>query len=284
MAVLTFLMTAVVAQAQEAAPRAWQQRLQVEIPVPVPMVALESVNPFSSPLDSPPQFIAGSAPRKVPVAGQATVAAYIDSKGECLGAVPLELPFPGLTTTIVEEFCTGKFDPARTGNTAQPSWTVMEIHVSGKVKESGVTDQSLELPDPSTPPVPNVPPPVSPSGHLLNLPFSPSDELTSVANPRRIRLKVPSRDADVLVRALVHVTPEGRSDRFVPLDLAPGFNSWFSSFLSTWRMEPAMRDGEAVDCWVVYNARANMKVSALESDSFRASTERSYNPDLATNP
>jgi hypothetical protein len=281
---LTMLMTAAGTGAQEAAPRAWQQRLHAEIPVPVPVVALESVNPFSTSVDIPPIMISSTAPRKVPVAGEATVAAYVDSKGGCLGAVPLELPFPGLTTAIVDEFRETRFDPARTGNSAQPSWTVVEIVVAGKVKESVVTDQSLELPDPAIPPTPSVPPPVAPSGNLVNLPFSPPEALSSVATPRRMRLKAPSREADVLVKALVHVTPEGRTDRFVPLDLAPGFDAWLSSYLNTWRMEPAVRDGQPVGCWVVYNARASMKVSSLESTSFRVSTEKTYNPDLESLP
>lgn len=276
--VLTLMLTAAVANAQEAAPRAWQQRLHTEIPVPVPLVPLESVNPFSIPVDSPPRLIAGEAPRKVPVSGRAVAAAYVDAKGECLGSVPLELPFPGLTSALVEELSATRFEPARSGTANLPSWTVVEISIEGKVKESTVTDQNLELPDPSSPPQPNVPPPVSPSGNLINLPFSSPDELTAVANPRRLRIKVPSREADVLVRALVHVTADGLLDRFVPLDLDPGFTAWLSTFLRSWRLEPAMRDGKPVDCWVVYNARATLKVSSLESTAFRAATDRSYSP------
>jgi len=280
--VLALVAVAVVASAQNAAPRAWQQRLHTEVPVPVPVVPLESVNPFSTHVDSPPQLIAGAAPRKLPVSGEATIAAYVDAKGECLGAVPLDLPYPGLTSALVEEFRATRFEPARGGSTAQPSWTVVEITIGGKVKESVVVDQGLDLPDPSIPPEPNVPPPVSPSGNLVNLPFTPLGELTSVASPRRLKVKAPSRDADVLVRALVHVTAEGRGDRFVPLDLDSGFNAWFSTFVSSWRFEPALRNGQPVDCWVVYSARASMKVSTLVSTAFRTLPDRTYSPDVAS--
>jgi hypothetical protein len=272
------VLAAAVAGAQETAPRAWQQRLHTEIPVPVPLVPLESVNPFSTAVDTPPRLTAGEAPRKVPVSGRAIVAAYVDAKGQCLGAVPLELPFPGLTSGLVEELSATRFDPARSGTAAQPSWTVVEITIGGKVKESTVTDQNLELPDPSSPPKPNVPPPVSPSGNLVNLPYSSPAELTAVAIPRRLKVKVPSRETDILVRALVHVTVDGLPDRFVPLDLDPGFHAWFSTFLKSWRLEPAMRDGAPVDCWAIYSARATMRVSSLASTTFRAATDYSYSP------
>jgi len=278
---LVLVTSAVAAAAQDTAPRAWQQRLRTEIPLPVPVVPLDSVNPFSIPLDSLPQLVGSEAPRKVDVSGQALAAAYVDAKGDCLGAVPLVLPFPGLTTALVDEFQATRFEPARVGTTAQPSWTVLKITVEGRVKESVLSDETLEAPDPASPSSPVVPPPVSPSGNLVNLPFTPADELTAVATPRRFKLKVPGRPADVLLRALVHVTPSGRCDQFVPLDLSSGLNAWLSSYLNTWRLEPATRDGEPVACWVVYNARAEIKLSGLESTWFEATSERTYSPDPA---
>ncbi len=49
-------------------------------------------------------------------------------RGECLGAVPLDLPFPGLTSVIVEELTGKRFDPALVGATAAPSWVVSSAH------------------------------------------------------------------------------------------------------------------------------------------------------------
>jgi hypothetical protein len=279
---LVLVTAAVAAAAQDTAPRAWQQRLRTEIPLPVPVVPLDSVNPFSIPLDSLPQLMGSEAPRKVDVSGQAVAAAYVDTKGACLGAVPLVLPFPGLTTALVDEFQATRFEPARIGTTAQPSWTVVNIRIEGKVKESVLSDQTLEAPDPASPSSPVSPPPVSPSGNLVNLPFTSAADLTAVAAPRRFKLKVPGRPTDILVRALVHVTPDGRCDRFVPLDLSSGFDAWLSSYLNSWRLEPATRDGAPVACWVVYSARVEIKLSALQSTSFEATTERTYSPDTAS--
>ena len=278
---LVLVAATVTAAAQDTAPRAWQQRLRTEIPLPVPVVPLDSVNPFSIPLDSLPQLVASDAQRKVDVSGRAVAAAYVDAKGDCLGAVPLVLPFPGLTTALVDEFQATRFEPARIGTTAQPSWTVVRITIEGRVKESVVSDETLEAPDRGSPSSPVSPPPVSPSGNLVNLPFTPAADLTTVATPRRFKLKVPGRPTDVLVRALVHVTADGRCDRFVPLDLSSGFDLWLSSYLNSWRLDPATRDGEPVACWVVYNARAQIKLSALESKWFEATTERTYKPDPA---
>jgi hypothetical protein len=280
-ALLCTVLTAAVAVAQDATTRPWQQRLHTEIPLPVPMVSLSSTNPFSSPVDTIPELLGSTAPRRIDVSGPATAAAYVDTKGECLGAVPIELPFPGLTSTLVEELRAARFEPGRTGNTPQPSWTVIEVKVDGKVKESSVADQTLELPDPSSPPVQKTPTRVAPPGNLLTLPATPVEELTSRAVPRRLKLKAPGRDTDVPIQALVHVTSDGRADRFVPLNVDAGFHRWLSAYLASWRLQPAVYDGQPVDSWVVYNARVNMKLSALSSSDFRASKVQAYDPDQA---
>ena len=54
-------------------------------------------------VDETPTVTQAVAPRKVDIRGVATVAAFVDAKGVCLGAVPLELPVPGLTASIVED-------------------------------------------------------------------------------------------------------------------------------------------------------------------------------------
>jgi hypothetical protein len=272
------LLATAVASAQEGVSRAWQQRLQVDVPLPVPMVEVRSVNPFSEPVDTQPTLLGSTAPRKIKVAGRAVVAAYVDSKGECLGAVPIELPFPGLTAALVEEFTGSRFEPARSGRDATPSWTVVEVLFEAKVKESAVARQELHAPDPAVAPVPRAPERVSPSGNLLRLPHTAADELTAAASPRRIKIKAPPPEGEVGMTALVHVTSEGRCDRFVPLELDSGFNPWLSTYLASWRLDPAVRGGEPVDSWVVYSAQVQLKLSALQSSSFRTLSDRSYDP------
>jgi hypothetical protein len=272
------LLATAAAAAQEAASRAWQQRLQIEIPLPVPLVEVPSVNPFALPVDTPATLLGSTAPRKIAVAGRAVVAAYVDAKGECLGAVPLELPFPGLNAAVVEEFGGSKFDAARSGNDPVPSWTVIEMVFESKVKESVVTEQVLMLPDPSAPPEPSVPERVSPSGNLLRLAATPAEELTERASPRRLKAKAAARDAEIKLTALVHISADGRCDRYVPLELASGLNPWLSAYLATWRLDPARRDGEPVDSWLVYSALVQMKLGSLQSSSFRTLEDRSYDP------
>lgn len=276
-AVVMLVVTGSVA-AQGSGTRAWQQRLEVEIPLPVPLVRLESINPFAVPVEQPPRVIQATSPRKIGVAGLATVAAYIDTKGECLGVVPLELPFPGLTSSIVDELTGSRFDPARSGDAPVPSWVVLEIKMQGKVKESEVLDQTLEMPDPSTPPEPNRPAVMVPPGRLLDLPATPLAELTIPASPRRIRVDAPAREEEVAVRALVHITETGRCDRYVPLELLDGLNSWLSAFLASWQVEAATYGGVSRPSWVVYSARVRLKLSGLDSTDFRVVRNREYNP------
>jgi hypothetical protein len=264
--------------AQNAAPRAWQQRIDVAIALPVPLVALETANPFAINVDTAPKLLSSSAPKKLDVAGRAAAAAYVNSKGECLGGVPLELPFPGLTTPLLDELVGSRFDPGTNAEGAVGSWVVLQINMAGRVKESTVGSPTFDLPDPAASPQPAAAARVAPSGLLLKAPYTPSDELTSVALPRRFKVKAKGREIELPIRALVHVTAEGRCDRFVPLNLDAGFNSWLSAFLSTWRLEPARRDGQPHEAWVIYSARAQLKLSDIESTGIEVLRDRSYEP------
>ena len=59
------LLVASTASAQTSTNRAWQQRLSLEIPLPVPAVELESVNPFALPVDNPPNLLTSAPPAQV---------------------------------------------------------------------------------------------------------------------------------------------------------------------------------------------------------------------------
>ncbi len=283
-AIMMGVLMSATAAAQEVAARAWQQRLHADIALPVPMVELEPSNPFAVPVESLPRLIGSTPPRRLDISGTAVAAAYVDSKGECLGAVPVEIPMPGVTSALVTELQATRFEPARTGTTARASWPVLTLTVVGRVKESAVLDQTFDLPDPANPPRPTTAPLVAPPGNLVNLPAAPQSELTTLASARRLKLKVPGRDEDVTIKALVHVTTDGRCDRFVPLDLDSGFSRWLSAFLATWRMEPATHGGQSVDCWVVYTARVQMELGSLESTVFHTAADRSYDPKQTGTP
>jgi hypothetical protein len=199
------LFVAAGAAAQSASSRAWQQRLQVVIPLPVPMVELESVNPFAVEVDEVASITQSEVPRKVDVRGLASVAAFIDTKGECLGAVPLDLPFPGLTSSMNLGLTGSRFDPAMAGSAPQPSWVVLEIMMEGRVKEAQIVDQGLEPPDPAAPPVPVLPVEMVPPGNLRTLKATPQAQLSQLAAPRRVKIGSPSREDEVQIRALVHL-------------------------------------------------------------------------------
>lgn len=264
--------------AQMGAPRAWQQRVAVEIDLAVPVVTLESANPFAIAVDTAPRLLSSTPPKKLDVAGSAVVAAYVDAKGNCLGGVPLELPFPGLTTSVLEELKGVRFDPGTLNGTDVGSWVVLGIDIAGRVKESTVGAPTFELPSPSTPPQPSTPLRVSPSGRLLRAPYEPQAALTTFASPRRLKIKAPGQEPDIPIRALVHISPSGRCDRFVPLNLETGLHKWLSAYLATWRLEPARLGGEPHEAWVIYSARAQLKISGLDSTGVRVIRDRSYTP------
>jgi hypothetical protein len=267
-----------VTHAQSGSPRAWQQRIAVEIDLPVPIVVLDPTNPFAIAVDQPPRLLASTPPKKLDVRGTAVVAAYVDGKGDCLGGVPLELPFPGMTQTLLDELKNVRFDPARKGETAVGSWVVLGLDIEGRIKESNVGGPTFELPDPAAPPEPTPPLRVAPSGLLLRAPHEPQSSLTTFASPRRLKVKAPEQDADIPVRALVHITPSGRCDRFVPLNIEPGLHSWLSAYLATWRLDPAQLGGSPHEAWVVYSARAQLKISTLDSSGVNVVRNRSFEP------
>jgi hypothetical protein len=275
---LAVVLAAATVSAQSASSRAWQQRLEVEIPLPVPLVELQTINPFAVEVDETPTVVQSTTPRKVDIQGIATVAAYVDAKGECLGAVPLELPVPGITSSLVEDLTGAKFDPATAGNAPQPSWVVLEVVMEGRVKEATILDQLLEMPDPAAPPVPTQPVAMTPPGTLRNLNTTPHAQLSTLAAPRRIKINAPARDNEVHFRAMVHITEDGRCDRYVPLELYDGLSTWFSGYLASWRAQPATRDGAPVAAWLVFSARAQIKLSGLSSGNFRVNRDREYDP------
>jgi len=274
------LFVAAGAAAQSASSRAWQQRLQVDIPLPVPMVELDSINPFAVEIDEVASITQSEVPRKVDVRGSATVAAFVDTKGECLGAVPLDLPFPGLTSSMNLGLTGSRFDPAMAGSAPQPSWVVLEIVMEGRVKEAQIVDHGLEPPDPAAPPVPILPVEMVPPGNLRNLKATPQAQLSQLAAPRRIKVSSPSRDDEVQIRALVHISESGRCDKYVPIELYDGLNPWLSAYLATWKARPATRGGEPVASWAVYSARVSMRLSGLNSTSARVVHDREYSPNL----
>ena len=155
---------------------------------------------------------------------------------------------------------------------------MVAIDLEGRVKEGMVLTQLMELPDPSRVPAPTEPTRMSPPGRLAELPAAANGSLTSGATPRRLKVKVPARDTEVALRALVHVSASGRCDRFVPLELEQGLYSWMSAFLGTWQLRPAQRDGNAVDSWGVYTARVRMRLGSLQSTAVTVVRGESYVP------
>jgi hypothetical protein len=164
------------------------------------------------------------------------------------------------------------------GKREVPSWLILTVELAGKVKESSVVAVLIEQPDPERSPTPAEAEALTTPGRLAGLPSTPAEQLSASASLKRLRIKVPSREVEVPVRALVHVTAEGRCDRFVPLELAEGLQPWFSAFLSTWGLNPGLAGGTPVDGWVVYTARARLKMSSLESSAVSVLRGEAYEP------
>lgn len=269
------------ATADDGSVRAWQQRLDVTIPLPVPVVELTAVNPFATRLDALPTLRTATAPEKLDLRLEAAAAAFVDDSGDCLGGVPLELPFPGIAAELVAELESTRFEAARSGANPRASWVVLALGFEGRVKQSTVLDQRFEVPDPDLPPVPAQPLRVAPPGSLAGLAAAAPDELTALAVPKRVNLKISGRDIDAPLRALVHVTASGRCDAIVPLDVASGVADWLAAYAASWQLDPGLVDGEPVEAWMVYSARVRLELSSLKCDVGRVLPDEVYPPPAA---
>ncbi|MCG6964408.1 MAG: hypothetical protein LJE95_14205 [Acidobacteria bacterium] len=267
--------------AQGAAPRAWQQRLQVDVPLPVPVVALEAANPFVVALDEPPKLVRATPPRKMEINLQARVAAYVNADGDCDGAVPLDSPFAALAQPLVSGLNRGRFEPARSNKTPEPSWVVLQIGLEGKIKESATSNQSLVMPSPASPPSPPQAAPPYRAGRLAQLPAVDPSRLTTLAVPRRVRVRISGGEIQSGVHALVHLTASGKCDRFVPLEVDSGLLSWLSAYFATWQVTPGRRNGNPVACWVDYSAKVVVKLSSLSSTTVTVLTGVPFTPSAA---
>jgi hypothetical protein len=264
--------------AQDRSARAWQQRLAIPMPTVLPFVALEPVNPFATRVDVPPTLLQATVPERRDAAGRAVVAAWVDAEGQCREAIVLEQPFPGLVTGLVAELKDTRFEPARTGTQAQPSWVVLGVGFATEVRTATVLDQVLQMPDPSAPPAPATPLASAPPGRLADLPAAAPSALTSLAAPRRVKVRLPHHRAEVGVRLLAHVTAQGRCDRFVPLELDGGLTSWVATYLASWRLDPGQIDGQPAATWVVWTARLGLELSTIKSSDVQVLRDRGFTP------
>ncbi len=266
------------AGAQQPGARAWQQRLHIREPLPVPVLAVPPANPFATPVEVGPRLVAAAPPRRLEVTGRVKVGVYVNTEGRCPGAVPLELPFSGLTEPLLAGLRKARFTPAKAGSTPRPAWAVLEIVLAGRIKQSAVSDQHLSLPDPRVPPAPPTAAPPYPAGNLASLPAADPATLTQLPVPRKVRVRVPGGRTEVGVHALVHLTADGRCDRFVPLDMRSGFVPWLGAYLATWRVQPAQVSGRPVACWMEYRARVAVKLSSLSSRSVKVLPGERFHP------
>jgi len=258
--------------------RAWQQRLSLEIPLPVPRVELAAANPFVAVVDEAPVLKSFSAPVKVDAVGHAKLAILVDNRGESPGGVPLELPFPGIMNALLEAMRDGKYEPARSGGVSRSSWMVIELGIETRIKEAVILHQELALPDPDNPPEVVIPAVRPPSGRLLEAKTAPREELESLARPKKIKFRSSSSEQTVSFQALVHINGEGRCDRYVPLLQNTGLDRWFSGFLATWKLSPPLADGEPTEAWLVYTARVRFKFSSFQSSTYKLLSGENFQP------
>jgi len=266
------------AAAQQSSQRAWQQRLQMKVQLPIPAVAVAPINPFATQVDTPPKLLNAIPPAHMQLAGRAKVAAYVDSGGDCLGAVPLDLPFPGIIQDLIKNLMKSRFEPGRSNGSQAPTWTVLRLTLAGKLKTSAAIKHHLELPDPATPPQPQNAGTLYPPGSLASLPATDPATLSSFATPKRLKVRISGREVETSVHALVHVTASGGCDRFVPLELSNGLVSWLSAYLATWKLQPAVLHGKAVPCWTEYTGRVRIKMGGLSETTVQVLTSEHFDP------
>ncbi len=159
----------------------------------------------------------------------------------------------------------------RPGSPSKSSW-------KARSKRPRCSIKSSQSPTLRRHPFRSKPAAIAPPGNLRSLRVTPQAQLSQLAAPRRIRVSAPGREDEVHFRALVHINENGRCDRFVPLEIYEGLNTWFSAFLASWSTQPATLDGAPQATWMIYSARVGMKLAGLDSGTVRVLRDHEYTP------
>jgi hypothetical protein len=274
--IASIVLVLVVQTAPAAAQKPWETRLDLRVPVPVDMPALQPANPFAAAVVTPPM------PRLTPLAEKYVgvfsiqTSAYIDASGVCQRVVFLRTPWPAVTAETQTVLTETTFAPARAAGAPVATWLPIGIDLNGRIDEGRVIRVQPSTPDPAAPPaVERITAPV-PQANDLALPATRVEQLEVAPQPKRFRAKLGSRAWQQPIRLLAEVATSGRCERVVLLSCPEGLAPWLLASLASWTFAPAQGPDGPVMAWVQLDLDIAVEVGSLSADALRLSRVSMY--------
>jgi hypothetical protein len=247
------------------AQKPWEQRVDLDVTVPVELPALPTINPFARPLLVQPAPIATPLVAKFTVAASARGSAYIDGQGMCRRVSFAALPLPYVGDPLQSAFREGEFIAGRTTGGPAATWWPFAVDLTGRIKEGTVVRVVPAPPPPAELPAPEgavaiVAPPAEPG-----MPATPLEQLAQPPTAKRFRARIDSRDWTQKVRLLAEVAPDGRCARVVFLSCPEGLRRWLLASLASWTFRPGEDNAGPVTAWVQLDVDLGLSVGSFES-------------------
>jgi hypothetical protein len=259
-----------------SAQKPWETRLDIAVPVPVELPAIAPLNPFASPVSTPP--VVKSMPLRPKYVGTfpAQVAAYIDTAGSCKRTVLVRPPWGGLGADLQAAFAETTFAPGRSFGGPAATWLPVFVDLKGRIDEGRVITVNVTLPDPAAPPdADGVAAPVA-EKRDLELVAVPVEKLDQLPAAKRFKVRIDGRTWRENVRILVQVDAGGRVQKVVFLSCPDGLRGWLLASLSGWVFQPAQSVEGPLVAWAEVNASIEVVADDLAGDGLRVSRETLY--------
>jgi hypothetical protein len=253
------------------AQKAWEQRVDLDVTVPVELPALPTINPFARPLLVQPAPVATPLAAKFTVVASTHGTAYIDGQGVCRRVLFAALPLPYVGEPLQQAFREGEFIAARTTGGPAATWWPFALELTGRIKEGTVIRVVPAPPPPAELPVPEGAAAIVAPTAEPGMPATPLEQLAQPPTAKRFRARIDGRDWTQKVRLLAEVSPEGRCSRLVFLSCPDGLRRWLLASLASWTFRPGEDHAGPATAWVQLDVDLGLSVGSFEGGTPRLS-------------
>jgi hypothetical protein len=253
------------------AQKPWEQRVNLDVTVPIELPALPTINPFARPLLVQPAPVATPLAAKFTVVTGARGTAYIDAQGGCQRVLFSSLPLPFAGEELQQAFREAVFVPGRATAGPAAAWWPFTLELTGRVKEGEVVRVQPAPPPPAELPVPDAAAATEPRPGETTLPATPLEQFSQLPAAKRFRARIDGRDWAQKVRLLAEISPEGRCSRVVFLSCPDGLRRWLLASLASWTFRSGEDAAGPVTAWVQLDAEFRLAIGSLEGGTPRLS-------------
>jgi len=255
------------------AQRPWEQRVDLQVGVPLELPAVPPTNPFAAPVVTPAAVNLSPLREKFVDTFAAAASAYVDREGVCRRVLFTRLPWPWLAAELQQAILETTFTPARSHGTPVPTWLSLTIDLKGRINRGRVVRAQGVRPDPAAPPVPDLAAVPTPDAQDLALPATPADQVEQLPGPKRFRARIDGRTWSQPVKLLAQVGPDGHCQRVVFLSWPDGLRNWLLASMAGWQFRPAQGKDGPTASWVQVDGEVEVEAGDVGSDAIRVTRQ-----------